>query len=246
MDGFTIGDLIILLILCSSALWGVFRGFAREAMDVFTWAAAAAGAAYFKDQIMPYIARWIGDPLALQILSFLVLFVILLILITLVTTPLLKLFRVKSLKTVNRLFGLLFGVARGFLICAVLWIAYIVAQQPKQLDAIIGARLGPTVHSAAWLLQGTSARLVTDPRFAANGQVVELLETIASFLSEVDQLYAAGPLSATPPIPPTPDQSKQPPLGGERKPLPAPRAPLLSAGFDRPMAPACLPDHNTA
>ncbi len=229
MDGFTIGDLIILLILCSSALWGIFRGFAREAMDVFTWAAAAAGAIYFKDQIMPYIARWIGDPLALQILSFLVLFVLLLILITLVTTPLLKLFRVKSLKTINRLFGLMFGVVRGFLICAVLWIAYSVAQQPKQLDAIIGARLGPTVHQAAWLLQGTSARLATDPRLGSTGQVTELLETVASFLRDIDQLYADGPQPPVPAAPPAPDQSKQPPLESEPAPLPTPGVPLLSA-----------------
>ncbi len=234
MDGFTIGDLIILLILCSSALWGFFRGLAREAMDIFTWAAAAAGAIYFKDQIMPYVARWIGDPIAVQVLSFLVLFVVLLILISLVTTPLLKIFRFKSLKAINRLLGLTYGLARGFFICAVLWMAYIMAQQPKTQDAIIGSKLGPTVHQAAWIVHGLVASAARQSRIDQTGNIGELLDTAASFLTDIDTVYRQGTLPGdNPPLPglpaPTPRAPSSAPSYSAPGAKPRPTAPLLSA-----------------
>ncbi len=235
MDGFTIGDLIILLILCSSALWGFFRGLAREAMDVFTWAAAAAGAVYFKDQVMPYVARWVGDPIAAQILSFLVLFVLLLILISLVTTPLMKIFRFKSLKAINRLLGLVYGLARGFLICAVLWMAYIMAQQPKTIDAIIGSRLGPTIHQSAWIVHGLAASVARQAQLDRNGNINELLDTAASFLSDVDTVYKQGRLPgspglSTPNLPaPAPSAPSSAPSFSTPSPKPRPTTPLLSA-----------------
>lgn len=242
MDGFTIGDLIILLILCSSALWGFFRGLAREAMDVFTWAAAAAGAVYFKDQVMPYVARWVGDPIASQVLSFLVLFVVLLILISLVTTPLMKIFRFKSLKAINRLLGLVYGLARGFLICAVLWMAYIMAQQPKTLDAIVGARLGPTIHQSAWIVHGLMSSIARQARLDQNGNVVELLETAASFLADVDGVYKQGRLPGAPglsapglPAPPAP--SSAPSLSEPKAKPQRSTTPLLSAELEQPAAP---------
>ena len=117
-------DLVVLAILLLSALFGLMRGFVREALGLCAWIAAAVLATRLYGQLLPTARRLIGDDAVADPVAFAVVFAVLLIAFLLIAAALGTLVRGTLLSGIDRLAGFAFGLLRGF---AVLVIAYLVA-----------------------------------------------------------------------------------------------------------------------
>lgn len=113
MTGF---DYLVVAVMLISILLGILRGVVREVLSLLSWVAAFWVAKTFALDFMPLLADVIPTyPLRISA-SFLLLFVLTLLGAKLVTLSISGLLRSLRLGGVDRLFGGVFGFARGMLL----------------------------------------------------------------------------------------------------------------------------------
>ena len=134
LDGYTIADAVVAIIVLISAVLAFSRGFVREVMSILGWVIAAVAAFSFAPQVEPMIKEVpilkdiIGGSCELAILAaFAAVFAAALIVVS-IFTPLLSGFVSNSaLGPMDQGLGFLFGVARGALLIVVALIVYDIA-----------------------------------------------------------------------------------------------------------------------
>lgn len=131
MEGFTIIDGIVALIIVMSALLAYSRGFVREAMAIVGWIAAAVVAFLFAPKVepmireLPVVGDFIADSCELSVIgAFAVVFTVALIVVSFFTPLFSSIVRRSALGGIDQGFGFLFGVARGVLLVAVAFFVY--------------------------------------------------------------------------------------------------------------------------
>ncbi|MCQ8278177.1 CvpA family protein [Acetobacteraceae bacterium KSS8] len=143
-------DIAVLILLALSALLGLARGFIREALGLAAWVGAALLAARLGPEALPFASRMIPDPSIAGPVAFLVVFAVLLVVFLLVAAALGSLARGSVLGGIDRLFGFLFGLLRGF---AVLVIAAMLAVSVWPVSewptAVAQSRFLPPVRASA-------------------------------------------------------------------------------------------------
>lgn len=131
MEGFTIIDGAVALIIVVSALLAYSRGVVREVMAIVGWVAAAVLAFIFAPQVEPLIKEvpvlgdFIADSCELSIISaFAAVFAVALIIVSFFTPLFSSLVQRSALGGMDQGFGFLFGVARGILLVAIAFFVY--------------------------------------------------------------------------------------------------------------------------
>lgn len=131
MEGFTIIDGIVALIIVLSALLAYSRGLVRELMAIAGWVAAAVLAFIFAPQAKPLIQEipvlgdFIADSCQLSIIAaFSAVFAVALIVVSFFTPLFSSLVQRSALGGIDQGLGFLFGVARGILLVAVAFFIY--------------------------------------------------------------------------------------------------------------------------
>ena len=131
MEGFTIIDGVVALVIVLSALLAYSRGFVREVMAIAGWIAAAVVAFIFSPKVEPLIKEvpvlgdFIADSCELSIIvSFAAVFAVALIVVSFFTPLFSSLVQRSALGGVDQGIGFLFGVARGILLIAVAFFIY--------------------------------------------------------------------------------------------------------------------------
>ncbi|SLN34575.1 colicin V production protein [Falsiruegeria litorea R37] len=131
MEGFTIIDGVVALIIVVSALLAYSRGVVREAMAIAGWVAAAVLAFIFAPQAMPLIKELpvVGEFLTgsceLSIIAaFAAVFALALIIVSFFTPLFSSLVQRSALGGLDQGLGFFFGVARGILLVAVAFFVY--------------------------------------------------------------------------------------------------------------------------
>ncbi len=131
MEGFTIVDGVVALVIVLSAVLAYSRGFVRELMSIAGWVAAAILAFLFAAAMRPLVVElpFVGEFLQgsceiSMIAAFGAVFVLALI-VTAIFTPLFaSAIQNSALGGIDQGLGFLFGVARGVLLVAVAFIVY--------------------------------------------------------------------------------------------------------------------------
>lgn len=132
MDGFTWVDAAVAAVVGISAILAWVRGFTREAMDILGWIAAAIVAYYLAPTVEPWLREipvlgdFLGESCELAILAaFAITFAIALVLISLFS-PLISsmILAAPGVGLIDRALGLLFGVIRGALLVAIVFLIY--------------------------------------------------------------------------------------------------------------------------
>lgn len=113
-------DLAIASIIVLSALISLMRGFVREAISLTTWIVAAWVAIRFYDLLANQLAAYIHTPSLQAVVAFAILFIATLIIGGLINVLFSRLVEQTGLSGTDRLLGLIFGIARGILLVAVL------------------------------------------------------------------------------------------------------------------------------
>lgn len=131
MEGFTLIDGIVAVVIVLSALLAYSRGFVREAMSIAGWIGATIVAFIFAAPVQPLIRQipvlgdFIGDSCELSIIaSFAAVFAVALVIVSLFTPLFSSAVQRSALGGVDQGLGFLFGVARGVLLVAVAFFVY--------------------------------------------------------------------------------------------------------------------------
>ncbi|MFO7769872.1 MAG: CvpA family protein [Roseovarius gahaiensis] len=131
MDGFTIIDGVVALVIVLSALLAYSRGLVREALAIAGWVVAGLLAIIFAPQVeplvkeVPVIGDFIADSCELSMIgAFAAVFAVALIVASFITPLFSSLVQRSALGGVDQALGFLFGVARGILLVAIAYFVY--------------------------------------------------------------------------------------------------------------------------
>lgn len=112
-------DWIIIGIVSVSTLISIKRGFVKEALSLVTWIAAIIIARLFSSQLATLLEGVIEAPSMRLIAAFALLFVATLIVGAMINYLIGELVRLTGLSGTDRMFGMIFGLARGLLVLVV-------------------------------------------------------------------------------------------------------------------------------
>ncbi len=147
MEGFTIVDGIVAVIIVLSALLAYSRGLVRELMAIAGWVGATILAFIFADQARPLIRQipYVGDFLSdscelLTIASFAVVFAVALLIVSLFTPLFGALIQRSALGGADQALGFVFGVVRGVLLVAIGFFVYQTMLPGQDISMIDGSR----------------------------------------------------------------------------------------------------------
>ncbi len=131
MDGFTIIDGIVAVVIILSALLAYSRGFVRESLAIAGWIAAGFVAFLFAPQVEPLVkeipvaGEFIADSCELSMIgAFTIVFAVALIVASLITPLFSSPVQRSALGGLDQGLGFLFGVARGILLIAIAYFVY--------------------------------------------------------------------------------------------------------------------------
>lgn len=113
-------DIVVLALIALSAILSLFRGFIKEALALVTWLAAFWIAATFYETFAQWLSQWISVPSVQKITAFALLFIVVLLLGALINYLAGKLVVKTGLTGTDRMLGVVFGLARGAVIVAIL------------------------------------------------------------------------------------------------------------------------------
>jgi membrane protein required for colicin V production len=147
MEGFTIVDAVVAVVILLSAVLAYSRGLVREAMAILGWVGAAILAFLFAPQAQPLIKEipvlgdFLGDSCELSIIaSFAIVFAVALVIAALFTPLFSSAIQRTALGGIDQGLGFLFGVARGLLLVAVAFIVYDRAVAAESIPAVDNSR----------------------------------------------------------------------------------------------------------
>ncbi|WP_138466881.1 CvpA family protein [Poseidonocella sp. HB161398] len=131
MDGFTLLDAGVAIVILLSALLAYSRGIVHESLAILGWVAAAVVAYLFAHQVeplvreIPYVGQFLQDSCELSIIAaFCVVFGLCLIVVSIFSPLFASLVKNSALGGIDQGLGFLFGALRGILLVAVALLVY--------------------------------------------------------------------------------------------------------------------------
>lgn len=162
----TVFDYAVLLIIGLSVLLGVIRGMVREVLALAGWVIAFLVANVFAADLAPLLPAAVSGESLRLLVAFAALFVITLLITGLVSVLASELVKSLGLGVVDRVLGVLFGLARGLLIVMVAVLLAGLTSLPRQPFWRQAALSGPleTVANGIkpWLPRELSKRIRYD------------------------------------------------------------------------------------
>ncbi len=147
MDGFTIVDGVVALLVVVSALLAYSRGLVREGLAIAGWILAAVLAFIFAPQLqplvkeVPVVGSLISDSCELSMIAAAAaVFAIVLVIASLFTPLFSSLIQRSALGGLDQALGFLFGVARGILLVAIAFFVYETVITSQNISAIDDSR----------------------------------------------------------------------------------------------------------
>lgn len=173
MEGFTLIDGIVAVIIVMSAILAYSRGFVREALAIGGWVAAVIVAYFFAPSAeplmreIPVVGEFLGDSCELSMIAaFAVVFAIALIVVSIFTPLFSGAVQRSALGGIDQGLGFLFGVLRGAVLVVIALVVYdrlIVTDPVPMIDdsrtAKIFAQVSESVNeqipdeAPGWLVQ---------------------------------------------------------------------------------------------
>lgn len=129
----TVFDYVVIGVIAVSLVLGLWRGVVGELIALAAWVLAVFAAAEFGNQVAQMLYQGIADPSVRTLAGCVTIFVGVLVLMALVRMAVKSLVKALGLSVSDRLLGLVFGLARGVLICMVLVALGGMTSAPQQL-----------------------------------------------------------------------------------------------------------------
>ena len=113
--GLNFADWFIIIVLIASGLISFSRGFTKEFLSLFLWAAAFIAAISLEHLATPQINEIIGNKEASKIISYIFVFIVFIFVGGLVIKFISKLIKWSGASGFDRFLGVLFGLSRGLI-----------------------------------------------------------------------------------------------------------------------------------
>jgi membrane protein required for colicin V production len=139
-------DVILIAIMLISGFLAMVRGFTREVLSIFSWAVAAVAALYLTPKYANLLEPYVGNPSIAQIAFAAGVFIITLIVVSLITFRISDSVLDSRVGALDRSFGFIFGLVRGFLLVAIVFILFN-ALARDQPEWVRNARSYPILQS---------------------------------------------------------------------------------------------------
>jgi membrane protein required for colicin V production len=117
-------DVILIIIMLVSGFLAMVRGFTREVLSIFSWAVAAVAALYLTPKYWQTVETYFPSPAFAQIGFAAGVFIITLIVVSLITFRISDRVLDSRVGALDRTMGFIFGLARGFLLVAIVFILF--------------------------------------------------------------------------------------------------------------------------
>jgi len=131
MEGFTLVDGVVAVVIVISAILAYSRGFVRETMAILGWIAAAVLAFIFAPNVeplmkeIPVVGEYLTDSCELSIIAgFAAVFAVALVVVSIFTPLFASVVQRSALGGLDQGLGFFFGVLRGMLLVAVALVVY--------------------------------------------------------------------------------------------------------------------------
>jgi membrane protein required for colicin V production len=145
-------DLFVVAVVVASMGFAIARGFVRETLSMFSWAAAAFATLYFGRYVVPLMAPHFS-PLVAQIAAYSTVFVLVLLPLSFIGHRIAQNVRNSQVGPLDRSLGGAFGILRGLALIAILYIGYSLIIPVHAQGAWIGkARSLPLIQKSAKVL----------------------------------------------------------------------------------------------
>ena len=138
-------DVILIVIMLVSGFLAMVRGFTREVLSIFSWAVAAVAALYLTPKYWHTVEPYFPSPSFAQIAFAVGVFIIALILVSLITFRISDKVLDSRVGALDRTLGFIFGLARGFLLVAIVFILF-TALARDQPEWVTNARSYPILQ----------------------------------------------------------------------------------------------------
>ena len=127
-------DVIFLIIVGISSLVGIARGMTKELLSITGWVLAALAMIYLVPMVNPITKQYVASDWLSNLVSGMVILVVFCLVWILIVDKLSVVIRASKLSALDRIFGFVFGAARGVLIVVlvVMMISTIVQEESKK------------------------------------------------------------------------------------------------------------------
>ena len=117
-------DLAVLGVVAISTILAVVRGFVRETLSIFSWAAAVIATLYFGPPATALLRTHISTPFAAPLIAYIGIFVVVLIALSFVSHRLSEVVRRSRIGALDRSLGVPFGILRGLALVGFAYLAF--------------------------------------------------------------------------------------------------------------------------
>src|SRR5215467_12709820 len=166
IGGFSYLDAALIAIVATSGIVAMYRGLTREILSILSWIAAAAACVYFVFKFKPE-AQQVADQFHAPLLVAQVgigglIFLVVLIVVHLITSRISDTVLDSRVGAIDRILGLAFGLARGFVLVVIPFMFYeaFVDKPEQQYPWVRDAVSRPYIKSAGDSLRIILQRLV--------------------------------------------------------------------------------------
>jgi len=132
-------DVILIVIMLISGFLAMVRGFTREVLSIFSWAMAALAALYLTNNLgyWTVLSPYIDNELYAKLAFGIAVFVVTLIIVSLITFRISDSVLDSRVGALDRTLGFIFGLARGFLLVAIVFILFsaLARDQPEWIKS---------------------------------------------------------------------------------------------------------------
>ena len=161
---FNILDWFILLVWVVSCVYGIARGFAREALSILGWLASFLAANVLADSVADLGRKIVDEPTTRYLLAWSLTFIAVLLMVGMVAAFLSDQMRQPGFNLGNRLFGGVFGFIRGIIIIAALSVVLRAVLPDGEEDLLESAVLmDPVNWVAEWIGTNFERVLESEP-----------------------------------------------------------------------------------
>lgn len=120
--GLNLLDYSVVSIILLSGLLALMRGFVREVLSLTAWIGAYFIAASNYKRLEPWTHQWVHNPNGAIALAAVIIFIVSLTILTLIGWLIARLVRGKTLTSIDRSLGFLFGLVRGVLVVCLVYL----------------------------------------------------------------------------------------------------------------------------
>jgi membrane protein required for colicin V production len=145
--GLNFADWFIIIVLIASGLISFSRGFTKEFLSLFLWAAAFIAAISLEHLATPQINEIIGNKEASKIISYIFVFIVFILVGGLVIKFISKLIKWSGASGFDRFLGVLFGLSRGLIFLFVIFL--LLPSNLKTTDLITNSKITPLIQKYA-------------------------------------------------------------------------------------------------